>query len=178
MDQKKLILAGIIAFAVLYLDVSLLLNWQINTLKGMNPKIEQGRKEIDDLKRYIANAKIAPPKQADKAVKPKKFVSEGGIPSLLNTISDIANKNKVSILQIKPLSEPQAKDDKAQASSNLSAVSISLEASASYHNLGLFINQLENSDVFIVVEVLKISVTPGDYFQQKASIRLKTYVKK
>ncbi len=174
MDQKKLILAGIIAFAVLYLDVSLLLNWQINTLRGMNPKIEQTKKEIDGLKRFIATAKAAPAKQESKTFKPKKFISEGDVPSLLDTISNIANKNKVSISQIKPSSEAAS----AQTTSGLTGVFISLDADASYHDLGLFINQLENSEVFIVVETSKISVIPGNYFQQKASIKLKTYVKK
>ena len=53
-----------------------------------------------------------------------------------------------------------------------------MDLSAGYHQLGKFINELENAQVFVIVQELKIEPQPGNYLKQKAALTLKTYVKK
>ena len=55
---------------------------------------------------------------------------------------------------------------------------INLDLICDYHNLGKFINALENSKVFMEVQELKISTKLQDYIKQKINLAIRTYVAK
>ena len=163
---------------VALLDMKFLMSLQLSTLKGTGNKISKLRKEVATLRQEIVAMKKMPLEKQGENIKVKQFISEGDVPSLLQDISDMANKNKVSIAQIKPLEGIKIKDDKLEGATSMVPVMIALDTVADYHSLGAFINTLENADKFIAVEEIKISGDAVNYFQQKASILLKTYVKK
>jgi hypothetical protein len=60
----------------------------------------------------------------------------------------------------------------------LTALLINLDLLADYHNLGKFIQALEDSPVFMEVQELDISTQLPDYMKQKVTLVLKTYVTK
>ena len=108
-------------------------------------------------------------------VKAKKIIFDSQLASLLNDISKIGNANNVTILQIKPSRDTQKS---GAAAPKFSPVSISLDLICGYHNLGKFINDLENNQTFISIESLKIEARPEEVLKQRVSLTLKTYVKK
>lgn len=181
MDDKKIIVAFILAFVVGYLDINFLLIPQQRSLKGKSEKISKLKKDIDNLTREIEAIKKQPAVKQEGPLKAKQFISEADLPSLLDMISDIANKNKISLVRIKPSPEAKPKDDKSKTpvpELKLIPINISLEVTGDYHNLGNFFNGLENAPIFMSIGELRISATTGNYFQQGVVLTLKTYVKK
>jgi len=179
MDDKKIIFVFVIAFIVGYLDINFLLIPQQRSLKGKSEKISKLRKDIDNITREIEAIKRQPAVKQEGPLKVKQFISEADLPSLLDMISNIANKNKISLVRLKPSQEAKPKDDKTKTQVvKFIPINISLEVAGDYHNLGSFINGLENAQIFMSVEELKLSATTGNYFQQGAILTLKTYVKK
>lgn len=177
LDQKTLLIIIAIAVAFLYVDFSFILKMQINGARNLGVKIGKISKEIDALNKDIAlmQRESAKEPQKDKSLN-KKIITEADIPSLLQEISDAANKNSVRITQIKSAVDTKNKDINLSAK-NLAPVIITLDLMCGYHNLGIFLNQLENSDNFISVSNLRIAREQNDYLRQRVSLELKSYVK-
>jgi Tfp pilus assembly protein PilO len=175
LDNKKIVLILIISTMFLYLDFNFLLKAQMNwakksadgmvKLKNDFKVLDFGLKNMQDMKSQQKNLSQG---------KAKKIIFDYQLASLLQDISKIGNANNVRILQIKPSRDTQ----KAAASLKFSPVSISLDLICGYHNLGKFINDLENSQTFISVESFKIEARPEEVLRQRVSLTLKTYVKK
>lgn len=184
LDNKKLLLIFIISAAVLYLDLNFILKAQLSGLNNKNAEIVRLKGELTNLERDLKSMDEAKARQnlAAKAPIPKakKIILESHVSDLLQDISKLANSNDVRILQIKPTRQEKATpaDSKFITGGNLSSLLIYMDLSGGYHQLGKFINDLENAQAFVVVQELKIESQPGNYVRQKAALTLKTYVKK
>lgn len=184
LDSKKIILIIITCLIITYLDFNFFMAFQLKMLKNLNPRIIKVKADLSQLDKESANMQDLKSKQVSPGAAPsseiKKVISEEDTPSLLKAISDAANINDVRITQMKPLKAAEGKDAKAPADTGkLTPLLITLDLTGAYHHLGRFINDLENVEIFIAVENLKI--TPqgsADYLKQKAGLVLKTYVKK
>ena len=94
---------------------------------------------------------------------------EGDIPIILQNISKAAYDTMVKIFQMRPSRE----DKEAMletASGKYYRIPISIDAKASYHQFGKFLNTLENSDIFMNVSSLEI--IPSSRDQRRHNIRL------
>ncbi len=183
LDKKKILFIVLVAAAILYLDFTLLIKLQFNDLKDISPKIVKLKNDIKNLAKDLATMRDFQDKQGKMkqavASNVKRIIIEGRIPLLLQHISDIANKNNISIMQIRPSQEFRAGEEKIPGSTiKFFPVLTVLDLSCSYHNLGKFINDLENLEEFIAVQELKITPSSGDYLRQNVSLVLKTYVRK
>lgn len=181
MDKKKIILIVSACCIVIYLDYNLILKKQLGGISALKPKITQLKQDIENLNKDLAmieDLKAKQAKQPEKgASRIKRIVSEGGLPSLLEEISSLANKNSVKIKQIKPLWESK-KDEKVKAAQkSFAPLLIAMDLSCDYHHLGGFIGALENNEYFMAVENLRIVNEGSNFLQQKVSLALKTYVK-
>jgi Tfp pilus assembly protein PilO len=114
------------------------------------------------------------------ALKEKRIITEAQFASLLQDISKIANNNEVKILQLKPFRQslPANQDAKVKALGSFTPFLISLDLSSGYHNLGKFINGLENLESFVKVQEIKIEPFEDTYLNQKVNLVFVTYVKK
>ena len=178
-DNKTLLLIAIVSLFFLYLNFSIIIKAQLNGLSNNEKRIAQQKKDFDTFYRNLARMQDFQ-KNKNTAVQPstrqKTIIAEGGLALFLKQVSDFADKNKILLLQIKPARETSAA---AQAASEkFSPFLITLESVGGYHNLGVFINSLENAPIFISVSEIKISPREGEYLRQKATIVLRTYVKK
>ncbi|MBI4982998.1 MAG: type 4a pilus biogenesis protein PilO [Candidatus Omnitrophica bacterium] len=179
-DNKKKILAVILCIIVLYLDFGVIMKAQLGGLKKIAPKIKKVKLDLSTLNKDLLrmqNIKNADPAAARKeAQKVMRLIPEGQISFLLQGISENANKNFVAITRIKPAKELPAKG--VVVPQNLTAYLISVDLSGDYHNLGKFINVLENGEVFLTVQNLRIQPDRQDLLKQKINLVLKTYVTK
>jgi Tfp pilus assembly protein PilO len=178
-DNKTLLLIAIISLLFLYLNFSVIIKAQLNGLKNNKKRIAQLKKDSDTFHRNLARMQDFQ-KNKNAAVQPsptqKTIIAEGGLALFLKQVSDFADKNKIILLQIKPSRETSAV---AQAAlEKITPFLVTLEAVGGYHNIGAFINALENAPVLISVSEIKISPREGEYLRQKATIVLRTYVKK
>lgn len=182
LDNKKIILVILFSVLVLYLDINFVFKNQLGALKKIEPAIVGLKKNLENLKsdlvkmQELKKKQIGPP---EKAVKAKKIIPSEQLASLLQNLSDIANKNNVKIEQIKPAKDTQiSKQDKLPGMDKFQPVLITLDLESDYHNLGKFINDIENGKIFISVQSAKITTQQADFFKQKVNLVLSTYVKK
>jgi len=183
LDNKKIMLIILASIAVFYIDLNFILKAQLKALGKSRTEIVNMQKELVSFKKDFNNMQDLKAKQAllpqKQVTKAKKIISENQIAGLLQDISKIANNNEVGILQLRPLRESQsAGSAMVKAVSGLTPFFILLDLSSGYHNLGKFINELENSQVFVGVKDIKITSIESDYLKQKVSLTLYTYVKK
>lgn len=183
LGKKRIFFIALAGLFILYLDFALLIRLQFRYIKNISPKIVSLKKDLGNLAKDLATMKDLQSKQTQikqaGALSVKKIISEGQIPLLLQHISDIANKNHISIIQITPSKEFKAKEEKiADNTTKFAPILITLNLSCSYHNLGKFINDLDNVEGFITVEEMKIIRNPGNYLHQNINLALRAYVKK
>ncbi|MBI4972858.1 MAG: type 4a pilus biogenesis protein PilO [Candidatus Omnitrophica bacterium] len=176
LDNKKISLILLATFIIIYLDFSFVVKMQIKGIQESDPKISKLKNDIDKLnKDLVATQELKTKQDQDKksaSLKAKKIITEDQIPALMEYISNQANQKKVKINQIKPSRE--AKVEPAKSSPLL----LTLDLSCDYHNLGAFLNDLENAPEYLAVQDLRITRDTKNDFLQNVSLVLKTYVKK
>ena len=183
LDKQKKILIVIFFCLIIYVDTTYILKSQISGLKSLNPKITKLNKDLTKLNRSLVNMRTAKSKQslATQKVITKsstKILPEGKLSGLLQDISSQANRFDIKIGQIRPIREAVNAKNAVAGDKTFMPILINLDLTCDYHNLGKFINELENLQVFLSVQELKISTQLPDYMKQKVVLILKTYVTK
>ncbi len=184
LDNKQIMLIVLISAVLIYIDFNLIFKAQLAGLNYTNAQVVVFKKDLINLKLglkkmqdFKSQEALSPQKPIPKA---KRIIPENQIASLLQDISKLANNNDVRVLQIKPFRSSQVnnQDNKIKSPSNITPFFISLDLSGGYHNLGKFINGLENLQGLVSVQDIRITPQEGDYLKQRASVTLITYVKK
>jgi len=183
LDNKKIILIVLISAIVLYIDVNFILKAQINGFSKSGTEITRLKKDLDTFAaeaKKVREPESQQPSSTSSVLKTKKIIRENQFSSLLQDISKIANNNEVRILQVKPLRQvqPGNQDNKVKVPDKFTPISIALELTSGYHNLGKFINGLENLESFVKVQEIKIEPQGDNYLNQKVNLVLITYVNK
>lgn len=177
-DVQKLVLIVIVGAAVLYIDYAFIIKLQLSSIGSAKTKIIKIKKDIVALNKDLALMQQSQDQMKQKTpLKPKTIISEDEMTGLLQGIYNLANKNKVRIIQIRPLKDPKAKEE-VMGAQKITPVAIVMDLSCVYHSLGSFVNDLENAEQFLAVQDLKIVRSSGDYMLQNVTLNLKTYVKK
>ncbi len=180
--NKKIILIAIIVVLLLYLDFSFVLKPQINAVKKIGPLITKVKNDLNNINRDLTNMQNLKAKQAktkSSTIKVKKIISEDQIAGLLESISEIGNRNNIRIMQIRPVKEIKTREaTPVKETSNIKPLLINLDLVSSYHNFGAFLNEIEDAPELMSAESIQIESDPQDYFKQKVSLVLKAYVEK
>ena len=180
LDKKKLLFVVLISLAVIFLDISYLLKMQLAGLRKAGPKVSKLKNDLSNLN--IGLQSMESLKNKEKAEKQtnaaslKKIISEGKITALLQDISETAKKNGIRISQIKHAADPGGA--KQIGTEKLLSYLISLDFICDYHTLGKFLNELENGQIFVSVQDLRITPGEQDAIKQKVYVGLRTYVRK
>ncbi|MCM8789699.1 MAG: type 4a pilus biogenesis protein PilO [Candidatus Omnitrophica bacterium] len=184
LDNKKIILISIAAVLFLLMDFNLL-KMQLNGNKKLTAKIIKVKKDIDtlnqDLKKMEELKKRFEDSRGKTSTKLKKLLSEQELTFLLQYISGLAKQNDIQISQLKPARQSAAADFKKVGAGKQpasTAYSVSVDLICGYHDLGAFLNNLENGEIFIEAKSIKIIPQAQDVLKQKVNLNLMTYVKK
>ena len=183
LNNKKALLAVITALVIVYLDCSFVIKLQIQNLNRVTPGIQKLKEDINALSAQLAKMRGEKTKlvQAKEQAfsKSKKFITEEEVPSLLEEISETAKENDIELIQMKPSREKAAGvSPKDAAALKFTPFSISMSLSCGYHQLGRFLNSLENKNIFIAVQDMDISSRQKDYFKHKVELTLRVYAEK
>ena len=177
-DIQKLVLIVLVGAAVIYADYAFIIKLQLRGIGNAKAKITKLNQDITALDKDLALMQQSQSQMKQKTpLKPKTIISEDEMTGLLQIIYNLANKNKVKIIQIRPLKDPQAKEE-VMGTQKIMPMAIAMDLSCVYHSLGSFISDLENAEQFLAVQDLKIVRSPGDYMRQNVTLNLKTYVRK
>ena len=175
-DKQKLIALTLAFVVIVYVDFSFILQAQVKASSNSKIKVTKLQADILAVKRDMSVMQQNQSK--DKAlVQAKRIVSEGELLSLLGNISSIAKNNAVRITQINPQKSSRWPAKAGQQQSAFLPVSIKLDMSCGYHNLGAFINDLENNEYAVSVEDIRITPDFSAGLKERVLLTLKTYVK-
>lgn len=181
LDKQKKILIVIFFVLIIYVDANYILKSQTSGIKSIDPKITRLKNDLANLNRDLDIMRVSQSKQGSGALKvitrSSKILSESQISGLLQEISSKANKLDIQIGQIRP-SKEIVNPKTAVAGDKFTPILINLDLICDYHNLGKFIDALENLPVFLSVQELRISTQLPDYMKQKVILILKTYATK
>jgi len=182
LDNKKIMLIALVSAIVFYIDINFIFMAQLKGFNKAQTEITRIKKDINNFKAESKKIKELESKQVSPkaGLKEKRIITEAQFASLLQDISKIANNNEVKILQLKPFRQslPANQDAKVKALGSFTPFLILLDLSSGYHNLGKFINGLENLESFVKVQEIKIEPFEDTYLNQKVNLVLVTYVKK
>lgn len=180
LDNKNTILIFVSFIIIIFADYSLFIKMQLNHIKTLKPKIEKLNKEINELDKSLTGAKGLNSTQNQKDALNMQIISKGQLPLFLQKVSTIANSNNVKLMQIKSVNEKETKkkDNKGPEADKFDSLYITLDLLGNYHDMGRFINGLENADSFIALQDIDVKQNSSDSLQQSANLLLKTYVKK
>jgi Tfp pilus assembly protein PilO len=180
-QDKKKILIFLVSLVVLYLFYSFLINGQLQVIRQKQPQIIKLKTSLDTFTKEFTQMQELKNKQVklDALSLTKKIISVEEKLSLLQNVSDIANKNNIQIIQLRHTQEQQSsKQEKTAVAVKAQPLLITLDLSCDYHSLGKFINALENAQTFMAVQSMKITPQTTDYLKQKVNLVLRTYVRK
>ncbi len=176
-QQKNYILAGCVIL-IFILDVLVFMRPQFKVMTKINQKIrslsqdmktlKSDAKRIDQLKDQLEQLKTEVAKTSGK-IFPKESV-----PLVLENLSRLANENGIKIDNIKPLSDQESLVSEKKGRSYF-ALPIELQAKAGYHNLGKFLNRLENGEIFFKIKNFTVTPTP-DFKTHNVQLTLETVV--
>ena len=168
-DMKKLAAVGLIFAVVLYVDVAFVIKWQAGSTAEIRRKIASVKKDIDSVASDLALMS-----RSQGTAKKVNLFTESEIPQLLESVSGLARDNGIKILQITPL---KSHDVKTMGAQKYVLLTIKLDMIAGYHEMGLFLNQLEIGSHPVFASDFKIA-QGDDYQHQRINLSLRTYVKK
>jgi hypothetical protein len=178
--QKKIIIAVCLVL-IAYVDGASILKAQRAGISRLDPKIARLNADLANLKTGLEKMRLARENPGSsvqkKAARSLRILAQSQISELLQEISTAANKFDIKITQLRPSRQAQ-KEKSAPGQDKLIPMLINLDMTCDYHNLGRFIQALENSAVFMGVQELEISTQLPDYMKQKVALVLKTYVTK
>jgi len=133
-------------------------------------KKSQMQNQLASLQAKLEDIKLALPPRLD-------------LPNVLQDISRLASASKVKILKMEPVKlekrsqAQQARGTEAAAPLIIYAENpIVIEAKASYHAFGEFINRIENAKNFMSIADLEIQSSSGDMYSHNVRLLVIAYV--
>jgi Tfp pilus assembly protein PilO len=181
-DKKKIVILIAVCLALVCLDFITLLKFQIQQIKKPSSPLKELKTDIDNLNKELATLQELKNKQKEiktASTKVKKIISEEQITPFLQRISELANKNKVVMLQITPSKDITGKGKKTvEEEPKFPPLFLTLDLTCDYHDFGRFINDLENAEEFVDIDDIKIEPDKRNYLKENIKLTLRTYVKK
>ncbi|MFH1380649.1 MAG: type 4a pilus biogenesis protein PilO [Candidatus Omnitrophota bacterium] len=159
--RKILILYGLIFLVVLALYIFVFLIPSFSKIFIIIPKARMLAENINsvtvDLKYKEALKSKAMNLDEKMSTYATKLSREKELPKLLESLSKIAKSSRVKILSITPLSAARLnKIFPEETKAVYSEIPIAISAISGYHDLGIFINKLENDERYMEVSDIKI----------------------
>ncbi len=121
---------------------------EINNAKSAKANLDKLRKELAEIEKKVTYYK-------------DRLPAEKEIPSLLKGLTEMANQSRIKFITIQPQdSSIQSAGGTSQAPYIEMPITINLRCG--YHDLGKFIERIENSNRFMKVTDLTINASPSD----------------
>jgi Tfp pilus assembly protein PilO len=176
-NKQRLILVALFGLLIAYADIAVILKGELAWVGSTNSKVTKLEKGIIAVHKDLVNLESRKTLQAKTLSQAKTIITEDQRQVAFEYIYDTANKYEVKIVQLKPSMDMKAKGE-TMDKIKLVPVLLNLDLVCGYHNLGAFMNALENGKYFFAVTQMRITRNSSDSFRHNVSAVLKTYVKK
>jgi len=107
-----------------------------------------------------------------------KLPREEEFPAILESLSDMARNNRVKITKILPMKEPDTFSGENAVSDIYSEKTIAINAQSGYHQLGMFIAELEGAKRFMEVSDIKIEAGRLNPKRHNVQLTVKAFILK
>ncbi len=173
LGRKEMIaIAGV--FILLVFLFSFLIISQVNSLKKISgqlteerTKLAEARSLIDNRQRYEKEIKLLERRiefYEDKLPERKE------VPQLFRELDKVAAESQIKFVSVEEKPPEERK--------HYRRFQWNLQMEGGYHELGRFINKLENLDRFIEVSNIQISSNPENFLQHNIRMEVSTFVSK
>ena len=176
-NKQRLILVALFGLLIAYADIAVILKGELAWVGSTNSKVTKLEKEIIAVHKDLVNLESRKAQKAKTLSQAKTIITEDQRQVAFEYIYDTANKYEVKIVQLKPSMDMKAKGETMDRI-KLVPVLLNLDLVCGYHNLGAFMNALENGKYFFAVTQMRITRNSSDSFRHNVSAVLKKYVKK
>ena len=171
---------GGILLAIFLGDYFLLMQpLQLRNLMKINSEIGVMQKDLaqgkTDIQRRAQYEEQLEELKAKKKMMANMILSEEEIPLIMENISHLARKNNIRINQIMPLKDTLQKVLDTEDGTYLS-LPILVNSRGGYHDLGRFINDIENDKIFMSILAFDIAGSGDDPKNHSARITIKAFV--
>lgn len=177
--RQKIIVYGVITLCLLIANYKLFFRPTVRSLIKTLPQVRELQRKVNFARNAVANIQTYK-KQIEElrsslSLYKKRFSTKQEIFSLLQGLSEIAKSSGLKIIAIKPHPAVIAtqKDTKTGAYQKFP---ISINARCGYHQLGRFLNKLENADTFMRITDISITSNPQDPLEHQIYILVNTYI--
>lgn len=175
LEKKTLMLGGILVFLFLVIYFRLLLGpavGKMRLLRSQVVELEQRLKTTRSALARVAEIEKETARLRQFAEKSKsRLPNRSELPELLEHLSKTAEKSKVKIIEILPTKAETTQVNGTPAAEGLyEELPIAFSARSGYHELGTFLNQLENSERIFTVKDIEIKSDTSD--QKRHHVRL------
>lgn len=176
-NQKRMMaIVAVTILLSLFLYASFILKPQIVKIAETGGKSAKIKADLKSAKSDIANMEKMKSAVEEYGVKIGKYEKtlpvEEGIPSLLESLSEMAEHSNMSIVGIVPV-EPK---DLSPQSRVYKEIPIMISARSGFHELGRFVASLESSDRFIKIADIRIKSGRSTPKKHDIELLVVTYV--
>lgn len=176
--RQKLIIYGLVTLCLFFANYKLFFKPTLASLWKTLPQVSRLQRKVDSARNAIANI----PRYKEQigslrnrlSLYKKKFSTKQQISLLLKGLSETAESTGVKIITIKP--HPVVTAAQQDASSSYQKFPISIMASCGYHQLGSFLNKLENAEAFMRVTDIGITSDSENPLEHQVYLLLNTYI--
>ncbi len=158
-EQRKFLVIVGGSILILILDIFFIIKPLIGNMSNLQSQTGKLQASIGGLDQQISKLDSMNKKleilKSDYALYGKKFPRDEEVPSLVQTISEVAVASKVAISALK-ITEASGEKE-APPSEILREVPIEINVKGGYHQLGSFINKLEALDKFLKIKNIEIT---------------------
>jgi len=176
-EKRQGVLIVFLGLIVLWFYFNFLLGPAIGKTRSLGGEIKTLRQNLETIKNAITKLPELERKTVYLRSKTQelkiRFPSQSELPGLLEQISELAEKAEVEILEISPR-KTQAEESSSEIYEELP---ILMTATSGYHELGAFINQLENSERIFTVKEIHIRTNPSNSKRHHVNLVLSTFVR-
>lgn len=182
LKDKKIVSYMVLGIAIFLIDVFLVIRPLTESISKINPKIKKISSDMRALKDDQKN--IEQLKKSLEAIRKKSrdldkcIIQEDELISVIEAISKIGREQNLKINQISPVEEAKPKKIGTFSKGDIYPIMINMTVSSSYHNLGKFINRIENLDEFLKVVSLEVKFDKLVYTSQAVHIVLGAFIVK
>ncbi len=172
-SAKKAALFIVLALAV-FCDILLFLKPQVSNLFEAMQRSRTAASDLEQMQDAVSKTGLYEKTIASYGQKinryEKMLPAEKEIPALLEDLSAMARESNIKIVGITPVAVGAGKDSRPQGASIYQEIPILINAKSGYHELGNFINNLENADRFM--KVVDIGIRANRQTPEKHDVEL------
>ena len=139
-------------------------------LKSLQGQVERTRRLLVQLPGVEKNSALL---SSQVAIQPTAMPPQEQLPELLDRIAQLARSSHVRLVSLKPKGEIAGL---APGPSGYLEMSIEVETSAGYHQIGAFLDALESSESLLRVQKLEIGADGQDMWNHRTRITLEAYL--